>query len=336
LDTIRFAALLFSLVLAAWIYRPAVIAFLVLTLQAFAEDQNRGQPWLYLYWMLLLFTLLPAPVSLAACRCGLSAAYVWSGIQKCNMKFFVIEPAWFVEPAAHWHLPSAIITALRWSIAAAPAVEIGIGIALWSTRTRWFAIGATILVHAVALLFLGPLGHNYDVIVWPWNLAMIALVLVLFGGKPEYVGFNAAVVQVRRSKPALILVGLFAVLPALSFFGWWDSYFSFALYSENLATANIFVTQAFADRLPPRLRAEIIPWPRYDPEHQGPFLFTYGLWSWQDLGVPFNSEPRNFHAMFTWLHRFSQEPGDLRMIVGQRFGPVIFYQGDERMFLQPQ
>ena len=38
-------------------------------------------------------------------------------------------------------------------------------------------------VHLAALLFLGPLGHNYNWVVWPWNLAMIGLVWALFAAQ---------------------------------------------------------------------------------------------------------------------------------------------------------
>jgi hypothetical protein len=340
-DACCFAAMLLALVLAAWFYRPAVTIFLVLILYAFGEDQNRGQPWLYLYWVLLGFTLPPAPVSMAACRCAISVAYIWSGIQKCNPGFFHIEPAWFVGPAAHWHLPAGAIDLLRWAVAGAPFVELGIGLALWSLRLRRAAIAAVIVLHAVALLFLGPLGRNYDLIVWPWNLAMIALVCVLFaqGQSGPRQGFTQTFAQLRRSKLALVLVALYSFLPALSYAGWWDSYFSFSLYAENLATANIFVTQAFVDRLPPNMRAQVKPFPfgpKFDPQFQGPFVFTYGLWCWQELGVPFVPEPRVFHSMFVFLRRYSREPGDLRMIVGPRAGPVIFYEGGNRVFLTPK
>jgi hypothetical protein len=40
--------------------------------------------------------------------------------------------------------------------------------------------------------------------------------------------------------------------------------------------------------------------------------------------------------MFLFLRGFSREPGDLRMIVGPRAGPVIFYDGANRVFLAPK
>ncbi len=338
-DTVRFGIMLLALVLAVWFYRPAVTVFLIVSLLAFCEDQNRGQPWLYLYWMLLCFTLPSAPVSIAACRCAISAAYIWSGIQKFNPRFFQIEPDWFVGPAANWHLPGFALDLMRRAVACTPFVELGIGLGLWFSPLRRAAIGATIVVHVAALLVLGPFGYNYNWVVWPWNAAMIALVCVLFvrGKTAADSGFKPAFANLLRSKLVLTAIALYSLLPALSYAGWWDSYFSFSLYADNTASANIFVTQAFADRLPPEMRKQVKPFATsYDPQFQGPFIFAYGVWCYENLGVPPIPEPRAFRSMFTFLRTYSREPGDLRMIVGQRAGPVIFYQDDVRQFLTPK
>src|ERR1035441_4919789 len=131
--------MLLALALASWFYRTAITCFLLAGLFAFCEDQNRGQPWFYMYWVMLGLTLLPAPASIAACRWAISVAYIWSGIQKCQPAFFHSVPAWFIAPATHWHLPAAVIHLLRWSIASAPFVELGIGVALWLPQCHWAA-----------------------------------------------------------------------------------------------------------------------------------------------------------------------------------------------------
>jgi hypothetical protein len=329
-----FGAMLLSLVLAIWFYRPAVTMFLVAGFFAFCEDQNRSQPWFYMYWVMLLLTLWPESIALAACRWSISVVYVWSGIQKCSPHFFGGVPAWFVAPAADWHWPGIVIDLLRWAVTATPFVEIGIGLALWSKRFRVAAIAAVIVVHGSALLFLGPLGRNYNWIVWPWNGAMIALVLVLFA---PFSNARQALADLRRSRTALGLVALYGLLPILSYVGLWDSYFSFALYAENAATANFFVTPAYADRLPPGIRSYVHPFPQaYDPQFQGPLVLMYNTWCYKELHVTFIPEPRVYHALFLALRTYSQEPGDLRLIIGPRFGPVQFYEGDRRQLLTPK
>jgi hypothetical protein len=366
-----FGAMLLALVLGCWFYRWAVIMFLSASLFAFCEDQNRGQPWLYMYWVMLLLTLFPSPAPIAACRLAMSAVYFWSGLQKCHPRFFQVVPEWFVAPATNWHLPSFAIAGLHWSVAAAPFVEIAIGVALWVPRLRRPAILTVAALHLGALLFLSPLGHNYNWVVWPWNLAMIALICALFttgkfwqksatdpvcasapnppqpDGRASVsrksgavassdIGFAQTFAELRRSKPALVLLALYSLLPILSFIGKWDSDFSFSLYSENQAAANVFVTKAFGERLPPRLRRYFQPFrPDYDPQHQGPYAFAFQAWCYEELHVPPIPEPRNFRCIFRFLRAYAREPEDLRMIVGTRGGPVLFWQGDRVEFLQP-
>ncbi len=371
LDKILFGAMLVSLIAAAWVYRQAVGFFLVASLFVYCEDENRGQPWLYMYWVMLLLTLFSEKTAIAACRCGMSVVYIWSGIQKCNRRFFEVQPAFFVEPLTHWHLPKLLLDVARWLVYCAPFIEMFIGVAVWVPRLRLAALGAAIAVHGYSLLVLGPLGHNYNWVVWPWNIAMPVLLWVLFAkgayweqravesataaptakgkaagrdGKPgvgapvSEGGLRQALGELMKSKLALTIVACYALLPILSFYGKWDSYFSFALYSENAASANIFVTQEFADRLPPAMRKQVQKFqqPDYDPVHQGPLVFNPGGWCYEELHVPPISETRNFVSIYRALLAWSQKPGDVRMIVGQRAGPVIFFEGESREYLTPQ
>jgi hypothetical protein len=327
-DKLFFGILLLTLVVACWFYRPAIRFFLVASLFAYCEDQNRGQPWFYMYWVMLGLTLLPDRVALAACRWALSATYVWSGIQKCHGKFFLVVPGWLVSPATNWHWPMVVIEGLRGLVASAPVTEIVIGIALWMPRLRWLAISAAVMVHLLALLFLGPLGHNYNWVVWPWNLVMIALVFVLFA-TPSVPPLRSAWIDLRRSKPAWVVVLLFCLLPVLSYRGWWDSYFSFTLYSEHEAKADMFVSEAFAQRLPPRMQAHAHRVRvAYDPVLQGPYVFDYQNWGFQELGTPPIVEPRSYRSIFRYLRTFATNDDELRMLVAPRAGPMVFCQGD--------
>ncbi len=332
-DKVLFGLMLGALVAALWFHRTGVIVFLCASLLAYCGDQNRGQPWLYMYWVMLLLTLLPSAIALAACRWALAMVYLWGGIQKCNARFFEKVPGWFVSPAEKWPLPPFALDGLRWSAASAPFLEIAIAVALWFTLTRRTALIAITVLHLFAVLFLGPLGHNYNWVVWPWNLAMVVLAWTLFPKDGEPASANPdlsnTLVLLRRSGMALAVLVPFSLFPLLSYSGRWDSAFSFALYSESNASANIFVTQRFADQLPPKLRAYLIPFPQYDPQHQGPFIFNFAPWAYEELHVPPLSEPRNFRAVFHALRPYAPEPADLRMIVGERGGRVMFHQGDQ-------
>jgi hypothetical protein len=348
-DQVLFVGMLLALLAAPWFYRPAVITFLSASLYAFWCDHNRGQPWFYMYWVLLLLSLFPAPSTTAAQRVAFAMVYLWGGIQKLNGRFFSVTPEWFVSPANQWPLPSVTIDGLKLAVQTAPFVEIGIAVLLWfPSRMRRVGLGLVTLTHLFALLFLGPLGHNYNWVVWPWNLAMIALAFALFSGswsKKDYsarkptptndrVDLRQTIRELCICRPAVILVVLYSLLPILSYSGRWDSYFSFSLYSENLAVANLFCTEQFREALPPRLKAYVQPFPPpYDPARQGPLTFSFTAWAYEEMHVPAISEPRNFFNVYRVLRSYAKEPADLRMIIGPRSGPVIFVEGDRIEYL---
>lgn len=323
-DHVFVFATLLSLVAACWAYRPAVIFFLTATLCLYFGDQNRGQPWMYLYWVMLLLTLLPGNSPIAACRVAFSAIYVWAGVQKLNAKFFAVMPAWFAQPAGEWGLPAGVMNLLQAAIAATPFLEIAISIGLWFRGSRTAMIGLVIVLHALSLLFLGPLGHTVNLVVWPWNLAMVALAVVLFGpGRP--VEWRMTFSELRRSLTAKVVLVPFCLLPALSFFGKWDSYFSFALYSANLARADVYVSERFRDQLPPDQRRHVKAVKDFDPRLQKPFVFEHLPWGVSRLGVPPISEPRAFAVMFQHVSAAAQDSGDCHMILESRDGRVWLF-----------
>lgn len=360
-DKALYGLMLGSLVGALWFYRPAIITFLAASFIAYCGDQNRGQPWLYMYWVMLLLSLFPVPSAHAACRIAIAIVYLWGGLQKLNVRFFTVTPEWFIAPAANWHLPPALIDLLKLSVKSAPFIEISIAVLLWFPRLRRIAFALTILTHTFALVFLGPWGHNYNWVVWPWNLAMLALVLGLFApGKffesptnaparklkstertkrtdttPVFFTLRQTLAELRHAKIATGLIALYGLLPLLSYTGRWDSYFSFALYSENLAAANIFCTESFRDNLPPHLKNYAHQFPHaYDPQRQGPLGFAFNAWAYEEMHVPAISEPRNFVNVYRTLLPYARKPEDLRMIIGPRSGPVIFHEGERVEYLQ--
>ena len=105
-DRLLFAGLLLSLILALRFHRTGVVLFLVGAAFLMLGDQNRLQPWFYLYLILLLLTLFPPKTALSGCRVALSAVYIWSGIHKLNPQFFQEIVPWFAAPAEKWFGPS--------------------------------------------------------------------------------------------------------------------------------------------------------------------------------------------------------------------------------------
>jgi len=322
-DSIVFALVLGALVLAVWLPRVGIGIFLVGSLFLALADQSRLQPWFYMYWVMLLLTLADEGSSLMACRLALSAVYVWGGAQKITPEFFNLVAPWFVSPASAW-LPSVVVTALKWGVFTAPFVEVFIGLALWFQRTRKLAIIATAVIHLAAIILLGPLGHKHNWIVWPWNLVMPVLVLVLF---PR--GALANVWStVRRPAWSFAVVALFWLLPILSFFGKWDSYLSFSLYTGRLTKADIFISTSLREKLPPALHEFIVPTPTpFNEQLQGPYVVLVELWADKILRTPPLPEARNYRNVARYLAGFAASPNELRLVLIPRVGKPLFYSG---------
>jgi hypothetical protein len=324
-DACLFVATLLALVLALRFYRLGVRLFLAGALWLVVQDQNRIQPWFYLYAVLLFLTLFREPVALAGCRFTVSAVYLWSGIQKFNPVFFHFVAPWFVEPFAGW-AHGSVASSLHIAVSASPFVEILIGLAMWIPRCRRLAIGLAMAFHAAVLVCLGPLGHNYNAVVWPWNVAMAVLV----GALASRAAPRETIAALRNSWFAFVTVILVCGMPALSFSGRWDSYLSFAYYSGNGTVAAIYVSQPFRDRLPPKLQVFFKPnVDMHVPEAEGPYLLDSTAWGLAVLRTPPLPEPRSYKGLVRFLIR--KVPGaedDVRMVLKPNGGVFSCYRGE--------
>src|SRR6185437_1806842 len=168
---------------------------------------------------------------------------------------------------------------------AAPFLEASIGVALLARRFRPAALVAAIVMHIFVLWAIGPWGNNYNPVVWPWNLAMIAFLTILFRRTKSA---PADIVWTRNFAFQRIVLLLFAIAPALSFFNLWDAYLSFAFYAGNENSASISMTDAVYDRLPEALDDYVY--------EDGPDLNDLSIsdWSPDELKVPPYAEIRVF------------------------------------------
>jgi hypothetical protein len=203
-------------------------------------DTSRLQPWFYQYSFMLLALCLygwgrvGTTDTLNACRLIVVATYFWSGLQKANAGFFEVTYPWLVGPLTE-RLPDWASPALLSGAYAVPAVEAAIGIGLLTRRFRKPAVVGALLMHAFIMLCVGPWGNDHNTVVWPWNFAMSAFVLVLFWRardepSPSKILGPGRSLSLGFALRAAVLA-LFALMPLFSFFGLWDSYLSSSLYS---------------------------------------------------------------------------------------------------------
>lgn len=296
LDLWLFLAMLALLIAIAAARRPRwwIAGFLVLALIEAVQDQTRWQPWFYQFTVMLAAIAFAGPerpkTALNTCRWITGSIYFWSGLAKLNPAFAADTLPFLLGPFTKHSFGH---------LAYAPGlVEAGIGAGLLFRRSRRVAVLLGVTMHAVILVSIGPAGSNFNPVVWPWNGAMAALLILLFWNSME-----SLPQLVRSEKFAFhrVVLVLFGAAPVLSFFGWWDSYPSFRLYSGNNDRASIFLTDSAYDRL-----------------HEDIGDYTYieapGLnrlaiqdWALGELRVQPYPEPRVYRAI---AQRICSETGD--------------------------
>ena len=104
-------------------------------------------------------------------------------------------------------------------------------------KVRLFLYAIALCV--VVLICLGLDSYTWNMIVWPWNIYLFLLVLILLY-HPASAGEK---VRFRLDTATLATIALFSVAPALALFGWWHSYPSFKLYSGNTKRAEVIFSQ---------------------------------------------------------------------------------------------
>ncbi|HEV2765259.1 MAG TPA: hypothetical protein VGV38_19910, partial [Pyrinomonadaceae bacterium] len=218
--------------------------------------------------------------ALNVCRFVVAAVYFWSGVQKLNVTFFGEVWPGLVAPYAQL-LPGAAGKLLSVVGLAVPPAEVFVGVGLLTRRLRSAAVVLAVVTHALVLALFVPVGKNS--VVWPWNAASAAFVVVLFWrARATWRELLPKRVWEFRS----LAVVLFGLLPALNFFGLWDSYLSSSLYSGATARASVMLGDADAARLPPGVRAYV------ERNAEGREFVSLNRWAYGELNVPPYPEPR--------------------------------------------
>lgn len=257
------------------------------------QDQMRWQPWVYLYLLLLLPHLLRSgkkaneQLILDCSQWIFAGVYVWSGIHKLNANFI---HGTFAQ-ITHAFGGEAMFT--RWQNAGylIPLIEMGTGICLLSTRFRKAGLCAAIVIHIAILFYLSPMVLNHNSIVYPWNVAMILMALVLFGKTR-----NPALPVLREMSGhpmAMLPAALVWLFPILNLSGHWDHYLSFSLYSDKPSTYYIAIEESQIGKIDKRLQQYFVSIPGL----QGGQLIDIDKWSHAELNVPFYPQLKSFKKL---------------------------------------
>jgi hypothetical protein len=289
----------------------AVIAAFCLT------DQTRWQPWVFQYSFLLAAMALyawnganadGAKRTLNIARLIVAGTYIYSGLQKLNLNFMESDFPWLVQPITRV-LPAAAHFLHGFGMEA-PFVQVAFGVGLLTRRFRRASLIAAVAMHMFILAMFGPLGLDWNNIVWPWTAAMAVFDILLFSDTPDFSWRD--ILWSGHDPCHAAAVVLFAILPALSFFNLWDSYLSAALYSGNLTEAQIYLSDAGKAALPAAIASRLV--------HTSPDTNVLNLqrWAIEDLNVTPYPETRVYRAIARDVCGRLRDPAQLVLIVREQ------------------
>ena len=206
-------------------------------------DITRLQPWVFHYGALLFLltyanfaSALRTTQILDASRLIVVGIYFWSGVQKMNTAFITEVFTWVSKPLWTTFGDPGLSIAFTIGIVI-PFIEAAFAIGLLTKRFRKISIiGSGLMLIFITLVLI--LGHSWNIVVWPWNFAIFAMVFILFyrldDTLPEIINRS------KKNILALLALIFFILMPIGNFFGQVDHYLSWSLYSGHVPTA--FVT----------------------------------------------------------------------------------------------
>ena len=276
-----------------------------------ASDQMRWQPWCYQYW-LTLFLLLPLTISattkvetnLNPLRWIVIAIYLWSGIHKCNSGFVSFYRG---DLAGHFIAESSgtLQAIIKSGAHLAGPAEILLAVLLAVPKSRPLGSVLACGMHLAILLFLGPFFGGDNLVILPWNVAMIALVIALFWKQPSSI-WRAPRTRAPRWRSAIVCTLVFA-LPALSMIHRWPQYLSFHLYSGGSQRFQLVLTRKGIEKLDADHRQLLTE----SPASAQLRVLDLQAWSLAEFGVPVVAEDRVLIDLGRALtERFALEAND--------------------------
>jgi hypothetical protein len=205
---------------------PAGVAPTTLVLgYALSINRLRLQPEVVSLGILLLATLPSHSLRMVG-RAHLVSLWIWAGVNK------LLSPG-FMDGTAQWLLAGLLPDAPPWLQQNAgyliAGAELTVGLLALVPRTRVLAGFAALALHGGLLLDLSPAGHNWNMAVWPWNVALAFSGLALIA--PWKGSLRRSIAHCRRLTKALIVILLMA--PLGFYFGIVDAYLAHSLYSSN-------------------------------------------------------------------------------------------------------
>lgn len=277
-----------------------IILLILFSVYLCIDDQNRLQPWFFNYILILLVLLfykyrVDEPNNFTTVFISLQVLialiYIYSGIQKLNASFVPDTFQWMVSAFDEILSKRQIQLFTKFGYAV-PYFEMSLGFLLLVKQLRFIIVPLVILMHIFILISLGPSGKDYNSVIWPWNLAMIILVLLLFAYVERERFFDISFLF--RGLSFYIVITLMLVFPFFSLKNQYDSYLSSSLYSSNLNDCQLILSNKAYEKLPYYIRHFVITNDDYN-------VLYVKAWAVNELNVPCVPEYRVFKTVHQYV-----------------------------------
>jgi hypothetical protein len=239
-DMTLFIALLVSLIMGVFYHKKyllgSVLLFMILL---FLQDLTRVQAWSYQYFLTFAVLFIdwkkPNKILIPTLQLILIFTYFWSGIQKLNPHYVAnVHP--FLFTTFDWLEPFGNNPKFGYVSA---VFELLIGLGLYFRKTQRITLILAIGMHLSILVIIGPLGLDWNEIVYPWNFVMIFSLPILFWNttKTKEVETEKNPFLYLGSRVLIILI--IGILPVFNLFTRFPETISMTMY--NGATSEISV-----------------------------------------------------------------------------------------------
>ncbi len=303
---------------AGFFLRASAISAVLFFLLAIILDITRVQPWVYQY--ILMFTAFVFATkknvgenqqkeALCCFQIIIASIYIWSGLHKFNLFFPLSMVPWLFEPIiTNQSQFFALFIIFSFLL---PPLEVLLGIGLFIKNYRRIAIIGLCLMHAIILYTIGPLGHSWNEVVWPWNILMMVMIILLFWKAEEKACY---LIKLNlKNVPFLVILFLSSIAPAFNFINLWPSYLSWALYSSDTYQAQISLPQEQLLKLPEVIQRSTIVSAKEEES-----LIDIISWSEAVVGVPLPPEVLNYLAAGKYFCKLLPDNTALKLIIFDR------------------
>lgn len=256
----------------------------------------RWQPWVYIYGLILVVLCLPGKnkednhAMINCLQIIFIGVYTWSGIHKFNPNFLEFTFTRIMNDLLGINDPALIETIKKIGYII-PGIEILSGLLLFTVKWRDIGVCFVLLSHLFIMFYISPLGVNDNSILYPWNIAMMIFVVLLF-----YKSENKIIIYSHRERlrfaPVMVVL-LVWILPVTNFLGYWDHYLSFSLYSDKPHNFFIAIEEGQVPKLDGRFNSYFV---NYEGMTGGRVI-DVNTWAMRELNVPFYPERRVFKKL---------------------------------------